>query len=280
MLINLFRCGLFLISMIVPGSGGGARQIPTSGGSVSARVALVDRVRALAGEEYPGLPQEQGFRSVLRAVATIDRADFVPVEKRRDAYRDAPLDIGYGQTISEPYIVVIMTAAADIKPGANVLEIGTGSGYQAAVLAHLGAYIHSIEIVPQLAATAARRLRRLGIGAVTVKAGDGFAGWPEFAPYDAIIVTAGASDIPAALTTQLKSGGKLIMPIGANTAVEQLILLTKQPNGGVTQCSLGPALFVPLTGIGRTKEAPALYDRSVRLCRHGQTARWPGQPIG
>jgi protein-L-isoaspartate(D-aspartate) O-methyltransferase len=280
MLFNFIRCSLFLISIIVLASGGVARQISTRGGSVNARVALVDRIRVLAGEEYPGLPQEQGFKSVLRAVSAIDRADFVPVEKRPDAYRDAPLDIGYGQTISEPYIVVIMTAATDIQSGANVLEIGTGSGYQAAVLARLGAYIHSIEIVPQLAVTAAATLRRLGIGTVTVKTGDGFAGWGEFGPYDAIIVTAGASEIPTALTTQLKLGGKLIMPVGANTAVEQLILLTKLPNGGITRCSLGPALFVPLTGIGRTKEVPALYDRSIHLCRRGQTARWPGQPVG
>lgn len=197
----------------------------------------------------------------------------MPADERHEAYRDTPLSIGYKQTISDPYIVAVMTAAVRVEPGSNVLEIGTGSGYQAAVLSRIGARVHSIEIVEALAKSAAERLHRLGFANVDIKAGDGFAGWPEFAPYDAIIVTAGAAEIPPPLIAQLKVGGRLIMPIGPEWPLEQLELVTKTSDHATSRCSLGPAMFVPLTGRGaRPKGLKGLYDHSVKPCYPGQTA--------
>lgn len=244
------------------------------------RAALVSDISRRAQEDYPGLENEPDFKSVLTAIASVDRARFVPADQRANAYKIEPLPIGFDQTISSPYVVAIMTAAVGARAGSHVLEIGTGSGYQAAVLSRLGARIHSVEIVPQLAQAAAQRIRRDGFRGVTIRAGDGFAGWPEFAPYDAIIVTAGSSQVPSPLLEQLKVGGRLVMPIGANTPVEQLLVFTKHADGKLDRCSLGPAMFVPFTGDGRKPEGPGLYDRSIPLCRKGQTARWPGQPIG
>jgi protein-L-isoaspartate(D-aspartate) O-methyltransferase len=242
--------------------------------------AMVQAILRAVQEDYPGLINEPLFKAVIDAIGHIDRSEFVPTEQRAYANQDRPLPIGFDQTISRPYIVAVMTAAIEARAGSNILEVGTGSGYQAAVLSRLGANIHSIEILPQLASAAAERLHRLRYENIRIKAGDGFAGWPEFAPYDGIIVTAGAADVPSPLLDQLKPGGKLVMPVGANTMVEQLIVLTKQFDGSFLKCSLGPAMFVPLTGVGRTAEIPALYDRKVPLCRMRQTARWPGQPIG
>ena len=244
------------------------------------RAALVRDIARRAQTDYPGLEAETDFKFVLKAVESIDRARFVPIGQRTNAYKDMPLPIGFDQTISGPYIVTIMTTAAGATAGSNVLEIGTGSGYQAAVLSRLGARVHSVEIVPQLAQTATQRLRRYGFKGVTIKAGDGFVGWSEFAPYDAIIVTAGSSQVPSPLLEQLKVGGRLVMPIGANTPVEQLLVFTKHADGKLDRCSLGPVMFVPFTGAGQKAEGPGLYDRSIPLCRKGQTARWPGQPIG
>lgn len=247
--------------------------------SVAAMQPLIAQIVANATTDYPGLEHDPAFERAVAAEATIDRADFVPDAARPAAYRTLPLSIGYGQTISDPYVVTIMTAAVGVAPGDSVLEIGTGSGYQAAVLSRIGARVHSIEIVPQLAHSAAARLKRLGFRHVAVRAGDGFLGWPDAAPFDAIIVTAGSARIPEPLMAQLKPGGRLVMPIGLNTPAEQLIVVSKQADGTTTRCSLGPAMFVPLTGRGETREIPALYDRSVPLCRKGQTARFPGQPI-
>ncbi len=241
---------------------------------------LASDVLKLARVDYPGVEKDPIFQAVLKAIASIDRAQFVPVDQQVNASKDTPLPIGFGQTISDPYIVAMMTYSVGARPGGNVLEIGTGSGYQAAVLSRLGAVVHSIEIVPELAQSASARLDRLKFKGVTIKAGDGFVGWPEYAPYDGIIVTAGSSEAPPALLAQVKTGGRLVMPIGANTAVEQLIVFTKRSDGGFDRCSLGPAMFVPFTGAGRKPEIPATYDRTVALCRRGQTARWPGQPIG
>jgi len=231
-------------------------------------------------QDYPGLDKEMIFKSVLKAIASIDRAEFVPNDQRANANRDIPLPIGFDQTISDPYIVAIMTSFVGAKAGSNVLEIGTGSGYQAAVLSRLKASVYSIEIVPELAQTASDRLSRYGFNGVAVKAGDGFMGWQEYAPFDAIIVSAGSSEVPSPLFAQLKRGGRLVMPIGANSPVEQLVVFTKRADGGLDRCSLGPAMFVPFTGVGQKREIPATYDRSIALCRRGQNARWPGQASG
>jgi protein-L-isoaspartate(D-aspartate) O-methyltransferase len=230
------------------------------------RAAMVGKIRT-AAEATPQIIQHPHYEPALKAIGTVPRHDFVTREAREFAYLLTPLKIGYSQTISDPFVVAVMTIAAAVRPGSNVLEVGTGSGYQAAVLAQIGASVHSIEIVPPLAKTAAHRLQRMGYKKVTVKEGDGFMGWPDFAPYDAIIVTAAAAEIPAPLIAQLKIGGHLVMPIGPDAPLEQLIRVTKGADGKLDQCSLGPTMFVPLTGKGqRASGEMGLYDRSIPSC--------------
>ncbi|MBV8237786.1 MAG: protein-L-isoaspartate(D-aspartate) O-methyltransferase, partial [Sphingomonas sp.] len=168
---------------------------------------------------------------VLAAMAAVPRDAFVPAALRKQAFADRSLEIGDGQTISAPSVVAVMTAAAQLPAHANVLDVGTGSGYQAAVLARLADRVASVEIVPDLAAAARERLVRLGYANVEVRAGDGYAGWPERAPFDAIIVAAGSDKVPAPLLDQLKVGGRLVMPVGATWASEQLLVVTKTAPG-------------------------------------------------
>ncbi len=218
------------------------------------------------------LAQSQAFQRTVDAMRSVDRADFVPREIRNAAYRERPEPIGYKQTISSPYIVAAMTAAADPQPGARVLEIGTGSGYQAAILSRLTGSVYSIEIVEPLAVAAAKRLRRLGYANVTVRAGDGFKGWPEKAPFDAILVTAGTAEPPQPLLDQLAIGGRLIIPVGPNWATERIVRYTKLPDGTFDKCVLGSATFVPLTGEGeRTDDMRILTERTADYC-YGQDA--------
>lgn len=230
------------------------------------RLRMATRIRddVMAAAPAAATP---AFERTLAAVASVPREAFVRPAGKRFAYVSLPQEIGYGQTISDPYIVTIMTAALDVGRGANVLDIGTGSGYQAAVLSLLADRVWSVEIVAPLARMAASRLRRMGYRNITVRTGDGFAGWLEHAPFDGIIVAAGAKRVPQALIDQLRIGGRLVMPIGASTASEQLEVVTKQANGRVDRCSLGRAMFVPLTGRGYAPERRgALLDRSVPLC--------------
>jgi protein-L-isoaspartate(D-aspartate) O-methyltransferase len=182
---------------------------------------------------------------VLAAMAQVPRHQFVPPALEPQAYDDNPLPIGYGVTISQPYIVALMTQAAGIKPGQRVLEVGTGSGYQAAILATITDQVYSIELIPELARDAGERLAQLGYKQVQVKSGDGYLGWPEFAPFDAIIVTAAAPTIPAALKEQLKDGGRLIIPVGPTFGPQYLMRLTKQGNTFKDEM-LSPVAFVPL----------------------------------
>lgn len=189
---------------------------------------------------------------VLRAMRTVPRHLFVPERYRNQAYEDHPLPIGYGQTISQPYIVAWMTELLDLKPGAKVLEIGTGSGYQAAVLAELGyVEVYSIEIIPELAQQAKERLERLGYK-VHVRQGDGYYGWPEEAPFDAIIVTAAPDHLPQPLVQQLKEGGRLVIPIGPPGGYQTLWKFVKEA-GELKAYNLGGVVFVPLTGPGVEK---------------------------
>ncbi|HEV2841379.1 MAG TPA: protein-L-isoaspartate(D-aspartate) O-methyltransferase [Chthoniobacterales bacterium] len=181
----------------------------------------------------------------LRAMASVPREKFVPPELRARAYDDGPLPIGHGQTISQPYIVALMTEQIQPKPGQRVLEIGTGSGYQAAVLSELVAEVYSIEIVRPLAQRAEGLLRELGYKNVHVKAGDGYKGWPEHAPFDAIIVTAAPDHVPQPLIEQLREGGRMIIPVGESRA-QNLYLLEKR-NGQVKQTAVIPVKFVPFT---------------------------------
>ena len=182
---------------------------------------------------------------VLRAMSVVSREKFVPKELRSSAYDDRPLPIGYGQTISQPYIVAFMTEQLQPRKTQRVLEIGTGSGYQAAVLSVLVAEVYTIEIVRPLAQRAESVLRELGYNNVHVKAGDGYKGWPEHAPFDAIIVTAAPDHIPAPLIAQLKEGGRMVIPVGPAGA-QKLYLLTKE-SGQVKQTAVIPVRFVPLT---------------------------------
>jgi protein-L-isoaspartate(D-aspartate) O-methyltransferase len=181
----------------------------------------------------------------LQAMAKVAREKFIPKELQARAYEDRPLPIGYGQTISQPFIVAFMTQELKPKPTDRVLEIGTGSGYQAAVLAELVAEVYTIEIVKPLAQSAEVRLRELGYKNVHVKAGDGYKGWPEHAPFDAIIVTAAPDHVPQPLVEQLKEGGRMVIPVGG--AIVQYLNVLEKRGGAVKQTAAIPVKFVPLT---------------------------------
>jgi len=181
---------------------------------------------------------------VLEAMRKVERHRFVPVEFRNQAYEDYPLPIGEGQTISQPYIVAFMTEVLDIKPTDRILEIGTGSGYQAAILGELGREVYTIEIVPSLAEKSGILLQVMEYKNVHVKLGDGYQGWPEEAPFDVIIVTCSPSHVPQALQDQLKEGGRMIIPVGVRYAQE--LVLLKKKNGKLTRHSSMPVLFVPM----------------------------------
>jgi protein-L-isoaspartate(D-aspartate) O-methyltransferase len=189
--------------------------------------------------------------AVLAAMEQVPRHLFVPEAERGEAYRDTALPIGEGQTISQPYIVALMTSLLDAGRGARVLEIGTGSGYHAAVLAHVAGEVYTIEIVPALADRARRTLGGLGYGNVHVRTGDGYRGWPEEAPFDAILLTAAPREVPPPLLAQLKPGGRLVAPLGASGAgagPQELEVLTKRADGGVDTRRVLPCRFVPMTG--------------------------------
>jgi protein-L-isoaspartate(D-aspartate) O-methyltransferase len=195
--------------------------------------------------------------NVLKAMNCVPRHEFVPAEYLERAYGDHPLPIGYGQTISQPYIVAWMTELIELAPGEKVLEIGTGSGYQAAVLAELGDLeIFSIEIVPELAENAAQQLDRLGYSDVQVRLGDGYYGWEEESPFDAIIVTAAPNHLPGPLAAQLAEGGRLVIPIGPQGSFQTMWVWVNE-DGDLKAFNMGLVSFVPLTGEG-VKQAPAI----------------------
>jgi protein-L-isoaspartate(D-aspartate) O-methyltransferase len=183
---------------------------------------------------------------VLGVMGRIPRHEFVPDDYKANAYQDRALPIGEGQTISQPYIVAYMTQVLGVQPGEKVLEIGTGSGYQAAILAELGKEVFTIEIVPSLGLAAEKRLKKLGYKNVTVCIGDGYNGWPEEAPFDAIMVTAGAEELPQPLMEQLADGGRMVIPIGPHGGVRQLTLITRE-KGRFKSEKLMPVRFVPFT---------------------------------
>ncbi len=187
-------------------------------------------------------------RRVIAAMATVPRHEFVPEALRGFAYANEPLPIGNDQTISQPYIVAIMTDLLDLPPGCKALDIGTGSGYQAAVLAEICASVYGIEIVEPLGTQAAKRLARLGYDNVSVRIGDGFFGWPEEQPFDAIVVAAATDEVPAPLVEQLKPGGRMIIPLHKGFAYEQLVLVEKHADQSITMREILPVRFVPLTG--------------------------------
>ena len=213
----------------------------------SARAAMVDEVdfyatlAASAGEEVLN-------EGVMRALGTVKRHEFVPAQERPSAYENRPLSIGHGQTISQPYIVALMTDLIELDRDDVVLEIGTGSGYQAAILATLVDHVYSIEIIEALAERATADLARLGYDNVTTKLGDGYYGWEEHAPFDAIVVTAAASHVPPPLVKQLRPGGRMIIPVGGRFMTQQLLLIEKTEDEKIITRQMAAVRFVPLTG--------------------------------
>ncbi|OGR87592.1 MAG: protein-L-isoaspartate O-methyltransferase [Elusimicrobia bacterium RIFCSPLOWO2_01_FULL_60_11] len=182
---------------------------------------------------------------VLEAIRKVPRHLFIPEALRASAYQDHPVPLGWGQTISQPYIVALMTQLLEIRRGDKVLEIGTGSGYQAAVLAELGARVYSIEIIPELASVAKGNLKRAGHPKIKLKVGDGYLGWKEFAPFDAVIVTCAPEDIPSPLVEQLREGGRMVIPVGKEDQAQELVLAEKRGRQMVRR-SILPVRFVPM----------------------------------
>lgn len=220
-------------------------------------------VRELRGQEAaPGERAEERARmveeqiaergiedeAVLRAMRAVPRHRFVSARFQEAAYADSPLPIGQGQTISQPYIVALMTDLIELEPGDRVLEVGTGSGYQAAVASQIADSVFTIEIFEELATSAAERLRQLGYGNVVARQGDGYFGWPERGPFDAILVTAAAGHVPPPLVQQLKPGGRMAIPVGGAFQVQHLVLVQKTEDGKVTTRNVLPVRFVPLLG--------------------------------
>jgi protein-L-isoaspartate(D-aspartate) O-methyltransferase len=194
--------------------------------------------------------------AVLDAMRNVPRHWFVPASDQSAAYEDHPLPIGHSQTISQPYIVALMTEALHLKPGDKVLEIGTGSGYQAAVLAELTDQVYTIEIVEPLAKQTIELLRARGYDTIHTRIGDGYRGWPEAAPFDAIIVTCAPDAPPPELTNQLATGGRMCIPVGGSWLGQDLIVLTRQPDGTLKRETLAPVSFVPMTGQPQPRETP------------------------
>ena len=209
---------------------------PSADSFVAARSVMVETQIAARGMHDP---------AVLAAMRRVPRHEFVPGRVRERAYADHPLPIGEGQTISQPYVVALMTELAAVAPGARVLEVGTGSGYQAAVLAEVGADVYTIEIVESLARSARATLDRLGYGRVHTRHGDGYRGWPEAAPFAAIVVTAAPPEVPPDLLAQLAPGGRLVVPVGTG---EQELQVHERTPDGIRVRRVTPVQFVPMTG--------------------------------
>lgn len=228
---------------------GGLLAVPVAADDFAdARAALVEEIETDVRDTAEWLGWEQLDDRVREALLRVPRHQLVPADVRSRAYRNRPLSIGHGQTISQPYIVAIMTALLDVEPGDRVFELGTGSGYQAAILAELGTEVYSMEIIPPLAERAAGQLAELGYDEIRVRIGDGYYGWPEHAPFDAIMVTAAGDHIPPPLLDQLRPGGRMVIPVGDPFLTQQLVLVEKREDGGLRTRDVLPVRFVPLAG--------------------------------
>jgi protein-L-isoaspartate(D-aspartate) O-methyltransferase len=212
------------------------------------RRKMADEIAAMARDTASETGRSAFAARVMNAIAKVERHRFVAAGDEGQAYRNSPLGIGNGQTISQPYIVALMTDLLDLKGGEKVLEIGTGSGYQAAVLAELAATVYSIEIVEPLGRLAAQRLSAAGYRNVITRIGDGYQGWREAAPFDAIMVTAAAREVPPALVEQLKPAGKLVIPLGSQGSNQELFVISKSADGKPQTRRVLAVRFVPLTG--------------------------------
>jgi protein-L-isoaspartate(D-aspartate) O-methyltransferase len=241
------RSAIFLALILAPLLPLTSLRLVSGGGFSRPLPSPSDEYAAVREQMVREQIEARGVRDarVLAAMRKVPRHLFVPAEEQGEAYNDYPLAIGHGQTISQPYIVAYMTDALELKPRDRVLEIGTGSGYQAAILAELVAEVYSIEIVEPLAKEAEARLRRLGYSKVQVRAGDGYRGWPEAAPFDAIIVTAAPSHVPQPLVDQLREGGRMVLPLGS---WEQDLVRLRRTREGILREYLLPVRFVPMTG--------------------------------
>ncbi len=219
--------------------------LPAAGQDFAARRAeMVDEVRSFTRLRGEGSMRDD----VLESLNTVERHHFVPQDEIPYAYQNRPLPIGYGQTISQPYIVALMTDLLDPKPDDTVLEVGTGSGYQAAILSGLVARVYTIEIIAALAGQAEARLASLGYDNVETRLGDGYFGWEAHAPFDAIIVTAAATHVPPPLIEQLRPGGRMVIPVGGRFTTQWLLLIEKNNDGGIVTRQVAAVRFVPLTG--------------------------------
>ena len=214
---------------------------------VRERAAMVETIRAYARSDASVLGQQGLSERALEAMGQTKRHLFIPERSCSIAYADSPIPIGLGQTISQPFIVALMTQLAEVAPDHVVLEIGTGSGYQAAILAQLARKVCTIEIVPQLAETATKTLKDLAYDNVSVRLGDGYVGWPECGPFDAIVVTAALGQVPPPLIEQLKVGGRLVMPVGADYGTQHLTVVEKIAPDKTTTRTVAPVRFVPFT---------------------------------
>ena len=244
----LIAAGLLLILAFLLGP----KFKDRAGGAAPGDVFQARREAMVAGQIESGGVKDP---RVLRAMREVPRHEFVPEKYIEDAYSDHPLPIGLGQTISQPYIVAYMSQALELKPGDKVLEIGTGSGYQAAVLARLAGKVFSVEIVCDLERGARKVLDRLGYSSVRTRCADGYKGWPEEAPFDAIMVTAAPEQVPQPLLDQLKPGGRLVMPVG--THFTQELILIRKTEKGLKKESLLSVIFVPMTGeASKRRQAP------------------------
>lgn len=212
------------------------------------RQAMVAEIEADVVATRFYLDKQELDTRVMEAMATVPRHEFVPESQRRYAYANRPLPIGHGQTISQPYIVALMTDLLELGPDSRVLELGTGSGYQAAVLAELVDDVYTIEIVEPLGILARQRFKALGLDSIRTRIGDGYYGWSEHGPFDAVIVTAASSHVPPPLIEQLVPGGRMVIPVGSPFLTQQLLLVEKDEDGTLTTRQILPVRFVPLTG--------------------------------
>jgi protein-L-isoaspartate(D-aspartate) O-methyltransferase len=242
---NLSAVCLCVCALALPAPWAGARA--TDSYAVQ-RAAMVETIAADVKETSLYLDTETLDPRVLAAMAKVPRHALVPEEQRDDAYQNRPLPIGYGQTISQPYLVAVMTDLLKPGPGDRVLEIGTGSGYQAAILAELVEQVFTMEVIAPLGERARDALQALGYRNIQVQVADGYYGWPEQAPFDAILVTAAASHVPPPLLKQLKPGGRMVIPVGSSFMVQQLLLVEKAADGEISTRQILPVRFVPLTG--------------------------------
>ena len=241
------RSVLCTLGLVAALAGGSAQAVDPY---ARERQDLLKEIEAMARETGAETGRAVFGEPVMAAMAKVPRHRFVSAAYGPLSYANRPLPIGHGQTISQPYIVALMTELLDIKPGDSVLEIGTGSGYQAAVLAELVKQVYSIEIIEPVGKSAAALLQQLEYRNVETRIGDGYIGWPEQAPFDAIIVTAAAPQVPPALVAQLKPGGRMVIPVGAEGEVQFLHVMVKQADGSISAQRSLPVRFVPLT---RTK---------------------------